>query len=205
MPLLPDPVADALPPAALDVLVLDSHEPARLGYTVLLRREPWVRRCLAAGTPERAVGLLRLLPADVALADVISTGPFVARLCDELRAVRPSLRIVLTSRVPSDLARGRVPAGVRVLPPRATAVQTIAAIRAAALDQPTPYVAPSDGLTERERAVLRLLATGATNPEIARELHLSRDAVKKHASSLYRKLGVSNRTQASQRAAAVFV
>jgi DNA-binding NarL/FixJ family response regulator len=201
---LPGP--DALPTAALDVLVLDPHEPARLGYTVLLRREPWVRRCLAAGTAQRAVGLLRLLPADVALVDVTTSGPFAAQRCAELRAARPSLRIVLTSRVASDVTRGRRPDGVTAfLPPGTTAAQTIRAIRAAALEQPAPFVAPAaDGLTDRERAVLRLLATGATNPEIAAELHVSRDAVKKHASSLYRKLGVSNRTQASQRAATVF-
>jgi DNA-binding NarL/FixJ family response regulator len=201
------PGAEALPAAGLDVLIVEPHEPARLGYSVLLRREPWVRRCLAAGTAERAVGLLRLLPADAALVDVTASGPFVARLCDDLRAARPSLRIVLTSRVASDAIRRRRPAGVAsFLPPGATALETIAAIRAAALDQPAPYVAPSaDGLTRREREVLQLLATGATNPQIAAELHLSRDAVKKHASSLYRKLGVSNRTQASQRAAAVLV
>ena len=56
------------------------------------------------------------------------------------------------------------------------------------------------GLSERERAVLELMASGATNPEIGEALHLSRHTVKEHSSSLYRKLGVRNRTEAVQRA-----
>ncbi|HEY3947232.1 MAG TPA: response regulator transcription factor, partial [Solirubrobacteraceae bacterium] len=53
---------------------------------------------------------------------------------------------------------------------------------------------------EREQSVLSLIASGATNPEIARELHLSPYTVKEYASSLYKKLGVRNRTEAVQRA-----
>jgi two-component system response regulator DesR len=56
------------------------------------------------------------------------------------------------------------------------------------------------GLTERERAVLELMAGGSTNPEIAAELHLSKHTIKEHTSAVYRKLGVRNRTQAVQRA-----
>jgi len=48
--------------------------------------------------------------------------------------------------------------------------------------------------------VLELMASGSTNPEIASELHLSRHTIKEHTSSLYRKLGVRNRTEAVQRA-----
>ncbi len=56
------------------------------------------------------------------------------------------------------------------------------------------------GLSERERAVLELMASGSTNPEIGAVLHLSRHTVKEHSSALYRKLGVRNRTEAVQRA-----
>ena len=56
------------------------------------------------------------------------------------------------------------------------------------------------GLTEREREVLTLMATGATNGEIAGRLFLSPHTVKEHTSSLYKKLGVRNRAEAVQRA-----
>jgi DNA-binding NarL/FixJ family response regulator len=55
-------------------------------------------------------------------------------------------------------------------------------------------------LSEREREVMSLMATGATNREIAARLHLSPHTVKEHTSALYRKLGVRNRTEAVQRA-----
>ena len=47
--------------------------------------------------------------------------------------------------------------------------------------------------------MLALMASGATNPEIAEQLHLSKHTVKEHTSAVYRKLGVRNRTEAVQR------
>jgi len=52
-------------------------------------------------------------------------------------------------------------------------------------------------LTEREREVLALIATGETNRAIADELFVSVDTVKTHVRTMYRKLGVTNRTQAA--------
>lgn len=52
-------------------------------------------------------------------------------------------------------------------------------------------------LTPRERDVLRLLSTGASNPEIARQLHLSAGTVKNHVSSILRQLGLQDRTKAA--------
>jgi LuxR family maltose regulon positive regulatory protein len=61
---------------------------------------------------------------------------------------------------------------------------------------------PAVSLTRREQEVLRLLATGASNQEIAHTLVISLDTVKKHVSNLLGKLGVSNRTQAISQARA---
>ena len=58
----------------------------------------------------------------------------------------------------------------------------------------------SEELSEREREVLSLLCTGATNREIAAAMEVGIETVKKHAGALYRKLGVRNRTEAVQRA-----
>ena len=59
---------------------------------------------------------------------------------------------------------------------------------------------PSAGVSPRERDVLYAFAAGATNPVIARDLGLSPNTVKQHASSIFRKLGVRNRAEAVARA-----
>jgi DNA-binding CsgD family transcriptional regulator len=59
----------------------------------------------------------------------------------------------------------------------------------------------SELLTERERAVARLIAAGASNPEIAQELFLSRKTVERHVSNLLRKVGVRNRAELAARVA----
>jgi DNA-binding NarL/FixJ family response regulator len=66
---------------------------------------------------------------------------------------------------------------------------------------PARPVAPPSGadhasLTEREREILRLVSSGATNGVIARELWITQQTVKFHVSNIYRKLGVANRTEA---------
>ncbi|MGB8881906.1 MAG: response regulator transcription factor, partial [Solirubrobacteraceae bacterium] len=61
-------------------------------------------------------------------------------------------------------------------------------------EQPAPL------LTEREREVLDLIASGSTNREIAERLYLSPHTVKEHTSVLYRKLRARNRAEAVQRA-----
>jgi DNA-binding NarL/FixJ family response regulator len=53
-----------------------------------------------------------------------------------------------------------------------------------------------DGLTEREIEVLRLLARGLANKQIAYRLRVSEKTVRNHISNMYRKLGISDRTQA---------
>ncbi|MCW2993345.1 MAG: two component transcriptional regulator, LuxR family, partial [Conexibacter sp.] len=72
--------------------------------------------------------------------------------------------------------------------------------RSALLDEParsaSAPAADAPSLTPRQRDILALLATGATNAEIARELQLGPETVKKQVSALYRKLGVRNRTEA---------
>jgi LuxR family maltose regulon positive regulatory protein len=61
-------------------------------------------------------------------------------------------------------------------------------------------VSPVARLSERELQVLRLLAAGKQNQEIARELYLALDTVKKHVTHIFEKLGAGNRTEAAARA-----
>jgi LuxR family maltose regulon positive regulatory protein len=66
-----------------------------------------------------------------------------------------------------------------------------------AAEQPSPLVEP---LTTRERQIVRLIAAGRSNPEIAELLYLSLNTVKWHVKNLYGKLGVSSRVEAAARA-----
>jgi DNA-binding NarL/FixJ family response regulator len=62
---------------------------------------------------------------------------------------------------------------------------------------------PADGglLTPRERAIARLVAQGASNPEIAQQLFLSRKTVERHVSNVLKKVGARNRAELAARAA----
>lgn len=185
----------------LDVLVLDDHDASRLGLALLLRREAWVRRCSLAGDVRRAAEIVARERPDVAVVDVSNAGPFAGALVETLRGQHAGLRFLLTARcvtVPEPLVRQL---GVRFLPPGTPGSALVAGVLAVAHEREAPTRAPAppeDGLTMREREVLDLLATGATNREIAARLHLGPDSVKKHASAVYRKLGVRNRTEATR-------
>lgn len=190
---------------AVRVLIIDTHEPTRLGLALLLQRQPWVERCYLAGGQEKAVELTARFRPAVAVVDISTLGPFVATLAAALRAAHPPIQLLLTSRCSGTAtAPVRQAGAVGFLPPGTPGAAAVEAVRAAALEETTidlPVAQPAGvRLSDRERQVLQLLATGATNREIAEQLHLGPDSVKKHASSLYRKLGVRNRTEATQRA-----
>lgn len=184
-----------------DLVIYDAHAPSRLGLAVLLRAQPWVGRCHLASDLAAAVDLTRARRPRVAVVD--ASGGAVAQACEALRRVHTTVGIVLTTRCPA--ARGgadaaRAAGAVAYLPAEAEATEIVAAVQAAAAGAPSLVAsAPAHHatLTPREAEVLRWLATGATNREIADALHLSTDAIKKHSSSLYRKLGVRNRTEAA--------
>jgi DNA-binding NarL/FixJ family response regulator len=189
-----------------DVLIQDPHAPSRLGLGVLLRAQPWVGQCHLAADLPTALGLIRTHRPDVALVDMSSSGPFAGHHCETLRRAHTGLAIVLTARCAQVAGAGG--SGARVardagaaayLAPDASAAEIVGAVRAVAQGVAVPEGPDRDGtaLTARELEVLQLLATGATNREIASELHLSTDAIKKYSSALYRKLGVRNRTEAA--------
>jgi DNA-binding NarL/FixJ family response regulator len=189
-----------------DLVIYDAHAPSRLGLGVLLRAQPWVERCHLAADLATAVDLTRARRPRVAVLG-FSGGGTVVHACEALRRVHTTVAIVLTTRCPA--ARGGMEAAREVgaaayLTAEAGAPEIVEAVRAALAgraDARAATSAPSAGreatLTAREAEVLRWLATGATNREIAAALHLSTDAIKKHSSSLYRKLGVRNRTEAA--------
>jgi DNA-binding NarL/FixJ family response regulator len=206
------PPPEALPDASVRAIVIDAHAPSRIGLAALLEEQSWIEGCLLAADSQESVALTRRHRPDVAILDISQTGPFAGSVTAAIRAAHPGVQILLTSRCrtspgapPASLgAVGFLPAGVS--PEDVIDTVRTAVIGGEPLDLPGA-AAPAEGpaLSEREREILFLLGTGATNREIAARLHLGPDSVKKSATALYRKLGVRNRTEAAQRAASVLV
>jgi two-component system response regulator DesR len=197
----PEPLADD---RRLAILIVDDHEVVHWGFRLKLSREPWVKRCLGARTGEEALALTRRYEPQVALVDLMLCDESGADICEGIRRVSPSTRVLLmsgTGRIASGAARsvgasGFVPKGW----PTADILEALHAVGLGGTLFAPPPELPASALTTRERHVLDLLATGATNREIAADVHLSPHTVKEHVSSLYRKLGARNRAGAVQRA-----
>lgn len=188
----------------LSVLIVDDHEVIHWGFRLKLSREDWVTRCLGARNSAEAVALTRRYEPQVALVDLMLRNESGADVCEMIRQVSPSTRVLLmsgTGRIANGAARSVGAAGF--IPKDWPTADILRALRAVGLGRtvfaPAPET-PSTALTDRERHVLDLLATGATNREIASDVHLSPHTVKEHVSSLYRKLGARNRADAVQRA-----
>src|SRR5262249_46167281 len=140
---------------------------------------------------------------------VAGVGVFVgeepgAEVCERLRAAAPRPRVVLVSGAGEISPQAARAAGASGFAYKDWPARRIAgAVRMGGVGKTVferhdrPGVL---GLSDRERSGLELMASGSTNPEIAQALHLSKRTVKEHTSSVFRKLGVRNRTEAVQRA-----
>jgi DNA-binding NarL/FixJ family response regulator len=188
----------------LRVLIVDDHEVVHWGLRALLSGQDWVERCVVASTAEEALELTARYEPHVALVDLFLGTASGAELCRELRARSPITNVLLFSgsgRMSAAAARAAGAAGF--VSKGLGARDVMAAIRVIGLgghvfgDAPQPL---EDTLTEREREVLALVATGATNREIAEQLHLSHHTVKDYTRNVFRKLEVRNRAEAVQRA-----
>lgn len=188
---------------SVQALVVERHPAARIGFGLLLRSQPWIERCLLSSERDEAVAIVRRAKPDVAIVDVTDAGPFLSSYTAPLRQAHPAMSMLLSTR---DRARAAsstpLPAGAAgLITPAQTVEEVVMAVRNALLEAPsrpphTPRLGPE--LSMREREVLMLLSTGATNREIAETLNVSAETIKKHAAALYRKLGVRNRTEAAQ-------
>ena len=109
----------------------------------------------------------------------------------------PTLQQVLEAGAPAPAAAGSRPAETEPPPPE-TWAPTPSANGNGAVAAPVHAVPEACPLTRRELEILRAAAEGGTNAQIARELWVTEQTVKFHLSNIYRKLGVSNRTEASR-------
>jgi DNA-binding NarL/FixJ family response regulator len=191
-------------PEQLRVLIVDDHDVVHWGFRLMMMQQPWVQRCLSAHSGDEAVELAARYRPHVALVDLFIGEESGAEVCERVRAAEPSTRVLLFSgagEISPQAARAAGASGFayKDWPARriASAVRMVGLGRTVFERQERTGAL---GLSDRERSVLELMASGATNPEIAEALHLSKHTVKEHTSSVYRKLGVRNRTEAVQRA-----
>jgi two-component system response regulator DesR len=196
----------------VQVLIVDPNTVSRIGFAVLFRRQPWVARCLLATDRNHGVLLAQRHRPDVAIVEASSAGPFIAAELASLRRAHPAMTIVLGPRSRSALPVPAASVGAAGEIALSSGVEEIiATVRNALVGESQPVLlqhrrfdAPartSTQLSDRERQVLALLTTGATNREIAAAMNVGTETVKKHAHALFRKLGVRNRTEAAQLAA----
>ena len=191
-------------PQRLRVLVVDDHDVVHWGFRLMLTQQPWVERCVSAHTGAEAITLAARYRPHVALVDLFIGEESGAEVCERLRAAQPETRVLLFSGAGEISAQAARAAGASGFAYKDWPARKIAgAVRLVGLGR-TVFEAHDRqgalGLTDREREVLELMASGQTNPEIGERLHLSRHTVKEHSSSVYRKLGVRNSTEAVQRA-----
>jgi DNA-binding NarL/FixJ family response regulator len=188
----------------LGILIVDDHEIVHWGLRVVLSRQAWVSRCIGARTADEALAMVRRYEPHVAIVDLMLGDETGADVAEQIRAVSPRTRVLLMSGAGRIGVRAAASLGAsgfiaKDLPASeiAQAVLTVGRGGTTFTRPPRPGVGD---LSPRERDVLALVAKGATNREIATAVELSPHTVKEHLSSLYRKLGARNRTDALQRA-----
>ena len=193
------------------VLVVDDHQLVRAGLITLLEAAADIEVAGEAADGRQAIVAAKSASPDVVLMDLsmpVLDGVAATRL---LLAELPRTRVVaLTSfsdrrRVTDVLAAGATGYVLKDSRPD----DLLAAVRAAAgghvpLDPrvaaallPTSEVLLAEQLSEREKQVLRLVAAGLANKQIARRLGIAESTVKVHTGNIFRRIGVTDRTSAA--------
>lgn len=204
----------------IGVLIADDHAIVRRGLNTLISGEADMRVVGEASDGYEVIERARELSPDVILLDLVLPGQSGLDAIGQLRADNPSARVlVLTSFGDNDRVFAAVRAGANgYLLKDASPEQLLQAIHDVyngeshlhptialkmlrELDNPALAAGnrplTDDPLTEREVEVLRLVAQGLSNQDIAKELEISERTVGNHIGSILRKLHLANRTQAA--------
>ncbi len=197
---------------AIRILLVDDHAVVRQGLRMFLNLDQDFEIIGEAADGHAALKMARELQPDVVLMDLLMPGMDGIEATGILRKEMPDIEVIaLTSVLEDSSVVGAIRAGaIGYLLKDTEANELIRAIKAAAGGQVqlSPQAAARlmrevrapespEALTERETEVLRLLAQGKANKEIARELTIGEKTVKTHVSSILSKLNVSSRTQAA--------
>jgi two-component system response regulator NreC len=195
------------------LLIIDDHQLVRSGLRRLLENEEDMTVEDEAGTAYDAVRLARLHKPDVVLLDVVMPGGSGLEAIPEIREAAPDARVLTLSMqddpsyvreafaagasgyVLKEAADDELLAAVREVAGGGRYVGPQLGARLAAADAAAAAAADDDPLSEREREVLRLLALGHTNQEIAQMLYLSVRTAETHRARIMQKLGLTTRAE----------
>ena len=191
----------------LRVVVVDDHKLTRDGLRLALDEAPGIELVADVSEGRKALPLVGRLHPDVVLLDVTIPDMDGLSILDRLRAQYPAVTVVMFSGTDDpDLIRDTLRRGASAYVLKTIDPAELPDAIRRAVEGPVPEVlgrvaaaAPAGhGLTAKEREVLQQVALGRSNAEIGRELWLSQQTVKFHLTNVYRKLGVTNRTEAAR-------
>jgi NarL family two-component system response regulator LiaR len=199
----------------ISVLITDDHTVVRKGLKALLSAEKYGIEVVGeASNGDQAIQIASQLTPDVILMDLVMPGKSGLDAIVEIKQMQPEARIlVLTSFAEDDNVSQAIQAGAYGFLLKDTSpdelVQTIRSVYANKLTIPhelsqallrgKPAAGEPDTqleeLTSREQDVLRCIAQGMSNKQIALKLSIGTTTVRSHVSSMMRKLDLENRTQ----------
>ena len=197
---------------AIRILLVDDHSVVRQGLRLFLKYDPELEVVGEASDGAEALRLARELTPDVVLMDLLMPVMDGIAATAAIRRELPETEVLaLTSVLEDASVVGAVRAGAIGYLLKDTQAEALCqAIKAAAAGQVqlTPKAAARlmqavsapespEALTERETEVLRRLAQGRSNKQIARSLNNTEQTIKSHVSRILSKLGVQSRTQAT--------
>jgi two-component system response regulator NreC len=195
------------------VLVIDDHAVVRSGLRSLLANEPDLEVVGEAGNARDAVFEARALKPDVILLDVVMPGESGIEVLPKLKKEAPDAKVLVLSMqddpryvreafaqgasgyVLKEAADAEVVGAVREIAAGGSYVHPVLGARMVAAEAEARAAADSDPLSDREREVLRLLALGHTNQEIAKQLYISVRTAETHRAHIMQKLRLSTRAE----------
>ena len=202
----------------MKVLICDDQAIVRDGLEMLLKLEKDIQVVGLAQDGAEAVELAGQRAPDVVLMDLKMPGMNGVEATRRIRAQHPEIKVLVLTTYDDDAwvfdaIRAGAAGYLLKDTPREKVIEALRGTAAGksyvdpavagklleqvASEPAQPSAAVRGKLTEREADVLRLLARGLSNPEIAAALHLSEGTVRNHVSAIFAKLDVGDRTQAA--------
>jgi two-component system response regulator DevR len=200
------------------IAIIDDHEIVREGLKSILQCEPDFEVVAESDTAEGLGELVEKANPDVVLLDARLPGISGAEACRELVAAHPEIAVLMVSTysddqlveeciragakgyVVKDIERFSLKESIRAVAQGQGAVSPEVAgkvlERLRTTEESSPRVS-SMPLSEPQLKILRLIAAGFSNREIASRIYLSENTVKSHVQEIFRKLGVRNRVEAA--------